>query len=353
MNQFKALTVVLTLTAGALLMLSGCSEVKSDDADQVDLVSIPVIAETVSVGVIDATYGSTTSLEAAAEAAVAARVSGVVTGIKVEEGDHVKAGQILAQLDTDKPALELKRATANLKRLENDLKRYEKIYQKNLVSSEAYERIKYEYDAQKAATDLAKLNLQYATIRAPISGVIAKRYIKEGNLLNQSDPAFHISDLSELHGVIHIPESEKATLIAGQSANLFVGAADHPFAGSILRISPVVDKESGTIRVTVSLKDKTRVLRPGMFARVTIVYDRHEQAILVPKASVILQDNETSVFIIKDGLAVKRNVSIGFSNTNYIEILQGIEKGDMVITEGQRNLKDKLNVELINSVASL
>ena len=353
MKQTKLFIILITLIVSALLLLSGCNVVKSDVAENIDIVSIPVIAEAVSIGEIDATYGSTTSLEAAAEAAVAARVSGVVTGIKVEEGDHVKAGQVLAQLDTDKPALELKRATANLKRLENDLKRYEKIYKKNLVSSEAYERIKYEYDAQKAATDLAKLNLQYATIRAPISGVIAKRYIKEGNLLNKTDPAFHISDLSELHGVIHIPESEKATLSAGQSAKLYVDAADHPFTGTILRISPVVDKESGTIRVTVSLKDNSRVLRPGMFGRVSIVYDRHEQAILVPKASVILQDNETSVFIVKDGLALKRNVAIGFSNADYIEILQGIEKGDIVITEGQRNLKDKLNVELINSVASL
>jgi len=227
------------------------------------------------------------------------------------------------------------------------------MYQKDLVSSEAYEKIKYQFEAQKAATDLAKLNLQYATIRAPISGVVAKRYIKAGNLLKESEPAFHISDLSELHGVIHIPESEKADLEVGQPARVYVEAANNPFEGEILRISPIVDKDSGTVRVTISLKDQTRVLRPGMFGRVTIVYDTHEMALLVPKASVISQDKDTSVFIIKDGLAHKRTVAIGFSNAEVVEILDGIDKNDMVITAGQRNLKDKLNVELINPVASL
>jgi len=90
-----------------------------------------------------------------------------------------------------------------------------------------------------------------------------------------------------------------------------------------------------------------------MFGRVSIVYDTHQQTLLVPKASVLSQDEEVSVFIIKDGLALKRNVMTGFSNSDYIEILEGVDKNDIVIIEGQRNLKDKLNVELINPVAGL
>jgi len=353
MIQMKPLFTIIAFAASLSLLLSGCSEVKSDTAGNEEIVTVPVIAEPVLIGTIDATYGTTTSLEAAKEAEVTARVSGVVTSLMIEEGDYVEAGQILAQLDIDKPALELKRATANLKRMENELRRYEKIYQKDLVSSEAYERVKYQYEAQKAATDLATLNLHYATIRAPISGVVTKRYIKEGNLLKLNGSAFHISDLSELHGVIHIPESEKAALDVDQTAKVYVDAHEKPFTGKVLRVSPVVDKESGTIRVTVSLKDKTGVLRPGMFGRVSIVYDTHQQTLLVPKASVLSQDEEVSVFIIKDGLALKRNVMTGFSNSDYIEILEGVDKNDIVIIEGQRNLKDKLNVELINPVAGL
>ena len=353
MFQKKSLIAVITLASSSVLVLSACSEAKSNVKEAEIVVNIPVIAQSVSVGSIDATYGTTASLEAAAEATVSARVGGVVTDILVEEGDFVEAGQVLAQLEVDKLALELKRATANLNKLANDLNRQKKIFEKNLVSSEAYDQIKYQHEAQKAETDLAKLNLEHATIRAPISGVVAIRYIKEGNLLNQSAPAFHITDLSELHAIIHIPESEKAGLAIGQLAGVKVEAAEHPFKGVIQRISPIVDRDSGTIRVTVSMKDESAVLRPGMFSRVSVIYDTHNQVTLVPKDSIISQDDEISVYIVKDGIAYKRSVSTGFMDSEYVEILAGVEANEIVITTGQRNLKDESNVELINPLAKL
>ena len=336
-----------------MLVLSGCSEVKSDTKDEEQIVLIPVVAEPVTVGEIDAAYSTTASLEAAAEADVSARVSGVVTHLYVEEGDYVEAGQVLAQLEIDKLDLELRKATAKLNQLVNDLKRNKEIFEKDLVSSEAYDRIKYQFEAQQAATGIAKLNLDNATIRAPISGVISNRYIKLGNLLEQNASAFHISDLSELQAILHIPESEKASLAVDQPASIMVEASAHPFLGKIKRISPIVDKESGTVRVTVSLKDKTAVLRPGMFSRVSVIYDTHQEVILVPKNSILSQDDEVSVYVVKDGIAYKRIVSTGFSNSQYVEIISGVEVNDMIITTGQRNLKNEANVEIISAVAHL
>ena len=347
------LFTTIALTIISVFVLSACSEAKSDIKVTEKIVTIPVTAEPVTVAAIDATYGTTTSLEAAAEADVVAKVSGVVTEILVEEGDYVVAGQVLAQLEVEKLTLELNQASANLNQLANDLRRHEKLYQKNLVSLEAYDRIRFQYEAQKAVTDLAKLNLDFATIRSPIAGVIAIRYIKSGNLLMQNAPAFHITDLSELHAIIHLPESEKAVLAVGQLANIMVDAAEYPFQGSIQRISPIVDSDSGTIKVTVSLKDKTAILRPGMFGRVGIVYDTHEQTVLVPKDTVLTEDDEISVFIVKENIAYKQSVSIGFSNADYIEIIAGIEVGDMVVTRGQRNLKNESNVELIAAMVKL
>ena len=353
MVQNTPLKAVIALAASSVLILSACSEAKSNVKIAEEVVTVPVIAEQVSIGAIDAIYGTTASLEAAAEATVASRLSGVVTHILVEEGDYVEAGQVLAQLEVDKLNLELSRATANLNQLANDLQRNKKIYEKGLVSLEAYDRIKYQYEGQKAATDLAKLNLGYATIRAPISGIVAMRYIKEGNLLKQNGSAFHISDLSELHAIIHIPESEKAGLAVGQLAKVMVEAADHPFDGVIQRISPVIDRNTGTIRVTVSLKDNTSTLRPGMFSRVSVIYETHKQAMLVPKNSVLSQDDEVSVYIVEDGIAYKRSVSVGFANSDYVEILAGVEVNDIVITTGQNSLKDESNVELIKQLAKL
>ena len=351
---YKVRKIILTvIVISTVLLVQACSDAKSSIKVADTIIAIPVIAEPASVGSINAAYGTTASLEAAQEADASARVSGIVTNVLVEEGDFVEAGQALAQLEVEKLALEVKREIANLNQVANDLRRNKKLYSKNLISSESFEHVKFQYDAQKAATELAELNLEYATIRAPISGVVAVRYIKLGNLLKQNAPAFHITDLSEIHAIIHIPESEKAELAVGQKANVLVEAAKHPFLGSIKRISPVVDRDTGTIRVTVSLNDETEVLRPGMFSRVSIIYDTHAKAILVPKDSILSQDDEVSVFVIKDGIAYKKLVNVGFSNTQFIEIVSGVEINDLVITTGQRSLKDKSNIELIETVAVL
>ncbi|PCJ49721.1 MAG: efflux transporter periplasmic adaptor subunit [Gammaproteobacteria bacterium] len=353
MNRRLRLLAIVSLAASSAFVLSACSEVKSEDKQLEEIVTIPVIAEPVMVGSISASYGTTASLEAASEASVTGRLSGIVTKIFVEEGDYVQAGQALAQLDVDKLELEVQQASARFSQTKNDLNRNKKMFNKGLISSEAFDRVKFDYDAQKAATDLAKLNLEYATIRASISGVIAIRYIKEGNLLKQNDAAFHITDLSEILAIIHIPESEKAGLAVGQLARIFVEASVQPFIGIVQRISPIIDRDSGTIRVTVSLSDESFVLRPGMFSRVSIIYDTHQQAILVPKDSIITEDSELSVYIVEDGVAHKRLVAIGFSNSTSVEILQGVEENEMVITTGQRNLRDKAQVEIIEVVTSL
>jgi membrane fusion protein (multidrug efflux system) len=353
MNKTIRVFAIVTLTASSAFILSACSEAKSDEKMAEPIVTIPVIAEPVAVGSISAEYGTTASLEAAAEAAVTGRVSGIVTKVFVEEGDVVEAGQALAQLDVEKPTLELQQASARLNQAKNDLDRNKKIFAKGLVSSEIYDRVKFEYAAQKAATDIAKLNLEHATIRASISGVITVRYIKEGNLVQQNQTAFQISDLSEIHAIIHIPESEKAGLAVGQQANVYVEASKFPFIGKVQRISPIIDKDSGTIRVTVSLIDETKVLRPGMFSKVSIVYDTHQQAILVPKDSILSEDAEMSVYVVVEGIAHKRLVTIGFSNSQSVEIIAGVKANEMVITTGQRNLKDEAAVEIIGTVASL
>jgi len=353
LSMLKQIILQTSLVVISVAMLSGCGEVKSEAKEAKPVVLVPVQAEQVITGDIDAAYGTTATLEAAEESEVFARQTGVVTELLVEEGDEVSVGQILAQLETEQLELELRQAEANLKQMANDLARQKKIYKQNLVSSEDYEKIAFQFEAQKAQTDLARLNLEHATIRAPISGVIASRHIKLGNMLKINQSAFHISNLSELHAIIHLPESEKADLQADHVANIWVAASDTPFVGHIERISPVVDSDTGTIRVTVSVKDQTKVLRPGMFGRVGVIYDTHQDAMLVPKTALVTEDNVAFVFTIADGKANKKEVELGFSNSSHVEIVSGINLGDQVITMGQRNIKDQAQIEIIAAVANL
>lgn len=310
--------------------------------------AIPVEIMRVETGSITAFFSGTATLEAEAEAVVVAKVGGVVKEIFVEEGRYVRTREILAKLDDERLTLQLAQTEANLRKLENDFRRSEELFAKNLVSAEVYQRAKFEYESQKAAFDLARLELDYASIRAPISGVVALRMIKVGNMVLANQPTFRITDFDPLLAVLHVPEREMNKLRVGQPATLTVDAiAGAEFSGRIERISPVVDATTGTIKVTVEVHDPSRNLKPGMFGRINIVHDVHTNALLVPKDAVLSEDAEVAVFVVKDSIAYRKVVQTGYINATHIEIVGGLNVGDTIVTTGQGSLKDSAKVEMV------
>jgi membrane fusion protein (multidrug efflux system) len=352
MYRFAKIIGLLALVGFALANL-GCgndSQSKPKNGNEAGA-SIPVEVAPVKTGNIAAYFTGTATLEAEEEANVVAKVSGVVKEILVEEGSKVKAGQALAKLDDEKLAVQLAQAEATLRKLENDFHRNEELFKKNLVSAEVHQRAKAEYQAQKAAYDLARLELDYASIRAPISGVVSQRLIKAGNMVLANTPTFRITDFDPLLAVLHVPEREMSKLRVGQpgimTADAIPGAE---FAGRIERISPVIDPATGTIKVTIEVRDPSQQLKPGMFGRVSIVYDVHTDAVLVPKNAVLAEDAESAVFVIQDSIAYRRIVKTGYMNGANIEILSGLQPGDTIITTGQGSLKDSSKVEIVGQL---
>ena len=157
-----------------VLLLQGCMNQavgSEEQEEQAEDPAIPVEAATVSTGDMAAFYSGTATLEADDQAVVVSQITGVVLEINAEEGDYVEAGQVLARVETDRYRLEVEKANATLKRLETDYQRKKGLFERKLVSAEDYERVSAEFQAQKAAYDLARLDLQYSSIRAPISGL--------------------------------------------------------------------------------------------------------------------------------------------------------------------------------------
>ena len=237
------------LTPTLLLILAltqvGCgsdAQSKNADAPEETTSAIPVEAAAVEVGEAAAFFTGTASLEAEGEATVVARVGGVVEEVLVEEGMYVEAGQPLAQLDDERLRLELNRAEVELAKRERVFERTQTIYEKQLVSTEEFERIRSEYETQKVARDLAKMQVEYATVRAPISGVVSARHIKAGNMIRENDPAFRVTDFDPLRAVMHVPERELNKLREGQTATLrFDALPGEVFTGHVKLISPTVD----------------------------------------------------------------------------------------------------------------
>lgn len=334
------------------LVLGGCSKPEQPEDEGADEIRIPVEAAAVVAGGIDAAYHGTATLEAEDEATVNAKTGGVIETIRVEEGERVKAGQILAQLETDRLKLEVARSKANLDQLEQDFKRNASVYQRNLVSREAYERSKFELDAARAAYDLARLSLDETDIKAPFDGVVSLRHIKVGNMIQAGSPAFRITKMDSLQAQIYVPERDINKLAAGQPATMTVDAwPSETFSGAILRVNPVVDASTGTVKVTVAMSPEQMHLKPGMFGRVEIRYDRRENALLIPKDAVLTEDAQNNVFVIEDGRAFRRPIQVGYSDVDHYEVVSGLQDGEQVVVTGQASLKDDTAIEIVNAPA--
>jgi membrane fusion protein (multidrug efflux system) len=337
---------------GTAALLSGCGEKangKTDDEAKAQAAAIPVEVRTPLREEMLAVYSGTAALEADQEAAVVAKVGGEVRSLFVEEGRNVRAGQILARLDGDQLRLEADKANASLAKLERDYKRNVELHEKGLVAPGAFENLKYEVDAARAAYELARLQLSYTEIRAPIDGVVAERLIKVGNTIKPNDELFRVTDLEPLLAYVHVPERELSRLKPGQPAQVQVDAAPgQPFLGRIARISPVVDPATATFKATIEVDDPTARLKPGMFARIGIVYERRERALQIPRNAIVDDEGQPTVFIVAEGKAAQRPISIGLANAGYVEVTSGLQGQEQVVVVGQGALKTGNAVRVVS-----
>jgi len=349
--------------------------------------SVPVEVATASHQSITANYSGTATLEAVGEAQVVAKTSGIVLQLFVEEGMHVEKGQVLARLDDDLARNKLAQATAALKKAQASFEKADKGFALKITPKADYDSMKYDLETQKAIVEGAQLDLSYTRIVAPISGVVAKRSVKVGNLVQVNQALFQIVDLDPLQAVLNVPERDLDTLKAGQPVRMMVDAlGNRTFEGTIARIAPVVDAASGTFRVTCEFRDSTRTLKPGMFGRIGVAYDQRHDALVVPRNAIVEEDGESSVFVVeaappklakddsaKDGehkakakageaiaaeagkaaepafVAKRRIVRTGYAEGDRIEIRDGLADGDRVITIGRNAVREGTEVQVLEA----
>lgn len=335
------------------VMLTACQSGEGNkDAESNDdeVVAIPVEIASATRGDILAVYSGTAPIEAFADATVIAKVGGEVRQILVEEGDQVISGEILARLDGDRLRLEKEQAGANLRKLQRDYQRNVDLKDRGLISAGDFEKIQYEMEALQATFDLAALELGYTEIRAPIDGVISERFIKVGNMIDVNAPTFHVTSLEPLICYLHVPEREYRRIDPGQEASIFVDAlAGEKFSALVSRVSPVVDPATGTFKISIEVSDPTRRLKPGMFGRINIVYDVHEDAMQIPRSAIVEEAGKSAIYVVADNVAERRIIRTGYAQGGQVEVLDGLGETEVFVIVGQTSLKNGSKVSVINS----
>ncbi|HEY4555871.1 MAG TPA: efflux RND transporter periplasmic adaptor subunit [Lysobacter sp.] len=328
---------------------NGAAEAKAADKKEVEAVPVEVAQATHRP--IAASYTGTAPLEPLGESQVVAKTSGVALAVLVQEGQYVRAGQPLLRLDAARAALQAAQTSAQMHKLENNFARARQLSAQQLMSASDHDQIRFDLENARAANRLANLELSYATVTAPISGVIASRSIKPGNFVQINTPVFRIVDTSRLEAVLNVPERELATLKAGLPVELSVDALPgQTFKGTVDRVAPVVDSGSGTFRVICAFAGGG-VLQPGMIGRIRIDYDNRADALVIPRTALLEDEGDPAVFLVKANKVARVPVKLGYTDGAWAEVREGVRPGDRVVVAGKAALRDGTDVQLIDARA--
>ena len=301
------------------------------------VVTADVVRETVSNFLV-----ATTTLSAERSLDVLARASGEVVEVLVEEGDAVRGGQLLAQLDPSDARLALAEAQAHYDNIQREYTRTVELAKHGGVTDQELENQRYQIELRTIALERSRQQLANTEVRSPITGIVGERSVTPGATISTNTRLFHVLDPDPLLAVIHIPDAGRQSLRAGLGVQI-QAAGGVQASGVIDRISPVVEAESGTVKVTVELDGAgtdAGALVPGSFVTVLVPTETRPNAVVVPKRAILLERDQSIVYRVQEGVAVRTPVAVGLSAQDLVEITSGLSVGDVVVTIGNESLRD-------------
>jgi len=332
------------------------SEPEHAEDEQEEAIAVrvsPVVREPLS-----SLYTTSATLRADKKAVVTARTRGVIRQLLAEEGHRVEEDQALAVLENDEQQIDYDRAAAARDTKQREYDRALELHGQGLMSDEEFETVRREAEETKQDAAMAQLKLSRTVVRAPFSGSILTRHLDAGGTVADGTAVFDIADLDPLYADVNVPERHISRLRPGQAVRLVADASDETADARIERIAPLVDAESGTVKVTLAV-DGTTALRPGSFVRVLIVTDTHQQALVVPRSSLVAEGRRWHLFRLdEDGEKVERiEITRGYEEQDRVEILGIVGEGrelsevDRVVVIGASALTDGVRVEILEDEA--
>src|SRR5690606_22776231 len=280
-----------SLPAALMLLLSACGgegEAAPANGRGPGGPTPPVEVSTVERGSMSRSTVVTGAVEPLRRVGVNAQLAGVLTSVLVEEGDVVREGQVLARIDDRELAAQVRAAEAQLALAQSTFERSEQLREAQVVTAAEYERDRANLEAARAQLDQLRTRLGFATIRAPISGVVTERRLLTGDVVAPQTRLFTVADLNTLIVRLPVSELDVGSLRAGETVDLRMDALpNQTFTGRVRRVFPTADTATRLVPVEVALEgDGARRARPGYLARVTLALDERENALLVPVNAV-------------------------------------------------------------------
>lgn len=319
---------------------------KKDDKDK-KKEAPPVPVEVAQAGIrgISSYYVTTATLEPEKKVDILAKIVGEVSEVRVEEGDRVARGDLLCRLDDKEQKVALEEARINRDQKKRELERFDSMYEQKLISDKEYDDMKYQFELAQNKFESAELKYRYTQIRAPFDGVVSERLVDLGENVATGARLYVVSDTKPLLLEMYLPEVEATSVHPDQV--VFINPDVDPgveFQGVIVRVAPEVDERTGTVKVTAETHAGGM---PGSFVRVRIVTDTREATLTVPRRSVVSDAGERYVFVAEADTVRQAEVTVGYEDEEYAEILSGIAEGDTVVTAGVGGIRTGSKVKVL------
>ncbi len=319
----------------------------SDDEDDEDKEEpVPVEVAALELGEIEAILHFSSNLEAEEQVQVFSQAKRLVRELLVEEGDRVRKNQVLVRLQDDEQRSQLAKVESQLSKARRDYDRQKRLYEQELISDQVYSESLFDFEQRQISVEDARRELGYTEVRAPIAGTVTERRVKVGDQVQIGQHLFDIVDFESLVARVFVPEKYLQQLRPGLDARLSTSASMHQFVGQVERVSPIVDPDSGTVKVTIAIGAQPG-LRPGLYVDVNLVTATHTEAILIPKRAVVYDADQMFVYRLGDERRVERVfVEAALSDKEFLEPRDGFDAGDQVVIAGQTGLKNEALVSL-------
>ncbi|MBZ0165822.1 MAG: efflux RND transporter periplasmic adaptor subunit [Candidatus Omnitrophica bacterium] len=280
------------------------------------------------------------SLESNESVELRSEISGTIERIKFDEGQRIKAGELLFQIDMEKLKATYDQAQANLKLAETTAHRYQNLVQSKAVSQQEYDQTVATLESNRATVALTREQLSDATITAPFDGVMGERLVSEGQFVGQGTPLGSLYSQDPMKVTFNVPERYVGAIREGQGIALRVAAyKDKNYEGKVYFISPNIDRTTRTVLVKARVPNPQGQLRSGMFANLELIFEVKKDAILIPETALIIKGDSVSVYTVGDDDTVAlRPINVGTRRDGMVEILSGLQAEEVVVTEGYQKI---------------
>jgi len=312
---------------------------------------------------ISYTVSAVGSLKTIEDVTISPKKAGIIEKILVKEGDRVKKGQILVQLDEVDAKLQVERAEARVREAEvsletnrTTLSRYQKLWETKVIPQQTYDDInlKVKLDEARLALvkvelNLAKQNLLDHQIVSPIDGVVSVKIASLGEHVNVApkDELLSIVQMDPLELEFYVPEILAGTIRPGSKIQFTVKAFSEEKYFAILRfISPTADPSTRNVKMKALVQNPTHRLKPGFFTEVSIPTGGNPAALIIPESALFSQEGKFFIYAVQDGIAQRKEVETGIRFEGKVEVLKGIQKGEWVVTTGHEQLSDGMKVKI-------